>query len=77
MTTEGSPNVYKRHTKLRMILLDGWSRGFRPEQTIRAASAAGYAMCVVEPALTAYWGRLDAEVTSFIQEQAKSVLEGV
>lgn len=64
--TMGSPNVYKRHTKLNSILLDGWSMGFQPEQTLREASAAGYALCVVEPQLNAYWGRLDAEVNAFM-----------
>ena len=65
-----SPNVYNRHTKLNIILLGGWSRGFQPEQTLREASAAGYARCVVEPRLKAYWGRLDAEVNAFMEAHA-------
>ena len=61
------PNLYNRHTKLKTILLDGWGRGLQPEQTLREASAAGYALCVVEPRLNAYWGRLDAEVNAFME----------
>lgn len=45
-------NVYVRNTKLKTILLDGWSRGFEPAQTLREAMMAGYAMCVVVPLIT-------------------------
>lgn len=52
-------NVYKPFTPLHAIICDGWSRGFKPEQTLREASNAGYAMCIVEPELKQAWARMD------------------
>lgn len=58
-------NVYKRHTRLLTILDVGWAMGLLPEQTLREASNAGYARCVVEPALHREWARLDAEYQDY------------
>lgn len=54
-------NVYLRNTKLKTILLDGWSHGFLPEQTLREAMMAGYSMCVVEPLIDRMWKLWDAQ----------------
>lgn len=53
-------NVYKEGTPLHEIICDGWARGFRPEQTLREASNAGFANCIVEPELKTAWARMDA-----------------
>ena len=53
-------NVYKPHTPLHEIICDGWARGFDPEQTLREASNAGFANCIVEPELKMAWARMDA-----------------
>lgn len=55
-------NVYVMHTTLKHIIADGFWMGFHPEQTIREASNAGYARCVVEPRLYKDWERLNDEL---------------
>ncbi|MNF46484.1 hypothetical protein D3C85_493350 [compost metagenome] len=55
-------NVYKRGTPLHVIICDGWARGCDPEQTLREASNAGYAQCIVEPEMKMAWTRMEAEL---------------
>jgi hypothetical protein len=55
-------NVYKRGTPLHVIIWDGWARGFDPEQTLREASNAGYAMCIAEPEMKKAWVRMEIEL---------------
>lgn len=65
MLQADSRNVYRMHTPLKIILQDGHMRGFKPQQTLREASNAGFARCVVEPLLIKEWDRLDKELADF------------
>lgn len=65
MLQADSHNVYRKYCPLNVIFIDGWARGLKPEQTIREASNAGYARCVVEPLIAKEWARLEEEFLRF------------
>ncbi|QBJ04463.1 hypothetical protein HOV23_gp110 [Pseudomonas phage Lana] len=47
--------------KMQTIIVDGWSRGFLPEQTLFECIQAGYSACLAGPAIDARWAEMDAE----------------
>lgn len=49
-------------TKLQTIIVDGWSRGFHPDQTLHECIQAGYSACVAKPAIEQRWAQMDAEI---------------
>lgn len=50
---------------LAVIIIDGWSRGLRLEQTLMECSQAGYGMCIAEPAIHRIWEQWDSELAAF------------
>ena len=66
-------NMYKRHTRLQTILEDGFYMGFQPSQTVSEAMHAGYAMCVVVPALNTTWQRLEQEMDAYFTKLKSEV----
>lgn len=62
-------NAWKPGTKMQAIIDDGWSRGFRPEQTLRECSAAGYSFCIAEPAINARWSSLDISIKEHMERE--------
>lgn len=60
------PKPYKEGTGLRAIVLDGWSRGFHPEQTVREARAMGYVASLEW--VQAHWLDMDREMERYFAE---------
>lgn len=48
--------------KMRIIIDEGWSRGFLKEQTLHECIQAGYSACIADPAITQRWHGLDEAV---------------
>lgn len=55
--------AYKRHTRLKVIIVDGWAMALPREQVLSECIASGYSLCVAEPLLIATWARMDADYT--------------
>lgn len=52
---ELAEGVYRRGTKMQVIIVDGWSRGFRKSQTRHECIQMGYPLCIVEKELDRIW----------------------
>lgn len=54
--------AWRPGTKMQVIIVDGWSRGFHKSQTLHECIQAGYSKCIAEPAIDQRWGMMDAEI---------------
>jgi len=57
---------YVENTPLSEILIDGWSRGFGPEQTLAEADAMDFELTREE--LDAAWDQLEQEMVGYFDD---------
>lgn len=68
--------AWRPGTKMQVIIVDGWSRGFRKEQTLHECIQAGYSACIAEPAIDQRWQTMDREIAEH-EQRDKERLESI
>ena len=64
---------YKDNVTLSYIIKDGWSRGFRPEQTISEAKEMGFELSLDE--LLQEWEKYSKQYEEFYSKQYEEFLK--